>query len=533
MSLEKIKFENASLVASYEIDETFDSDKYIKMRLRVCHDGVNPNKSEFNILDMEKAEDSIKNIPILANVVFEEDEEPDFGAHDMEIEEDKMNEGEYRVIYKETPVGIVPETNNYEMSEFNGRNYVFVDCFIFRGYGNYAEDIVERDQDIKISVEIIVDSYSYNNKTNVYQIIDYRYKGITLLGKKYGTGMEHAMGTINSFSNTDIDKINLMSKEIENAISQTNISHNFGNKDDIDETRVKENVKKEVIDLDEKLKLLEGFGLSVEGLDFAIEDLSIEDLKVKLDELSAKADEDREKDFALAEQFKEELIEKLSVETIVSEWNSEYQYPKYSYVDFDGEKLEVYVFDRQDWKLYGFSFAKNGDSVDINFESKARKKVAFEDFDEGVSTDFSIEGATKEIFEAITTKSKTDIETLQSEFDTYKESYKTAETEVEELRNFKKDKLSEEYETAVEEVFSNFEEKLAKVEEFKTLKENYSEMSTDEIQKECFAILGRQNFTFAKVTKKDPVAPKIPVHTPSRDENLYGGIFSVYGKSNK
>ena len=144
MSLEKIKFENASLVASYEIDETFDSDKYIKMRLRVCHDGVNPNKSEFNILDMEKSEDSIKNIPILANVVFEEDEEPDFGAHDMEIEEDKMNEGEYRVIYKETPVGIVPETNNYKISEFNGRNYVFVDCFIFRGYGNYAEDIVER-----------------------------------------------------------------------------------------------------------------------------------------------------------------------------------------------------------------------------------------------------------------------------------------------------------------------------------------------------------------------------------------------------
>ena len=58
-------------------------------------------------------------------------------------------------------------------------------------------------------------------------------------------------------------------------------------------------------------------------------------------------------------------------------------------------------------------------------------------------------------------------------------------------------------------------------------------MSIDEIQKECFAILGRQNFTFAKATKKEPVAPRIPVHTPSRDESLYGGIFSVYGKSNK
>lgn len=531
MILENLEFKFACLSASYEVDETFDSDKYIKLRLRVCHDGVNPNMSEFDILDMDKAKDSINNIPLLANVVFSEDEDtdPDFGSHDIAIEEDKMNEGEYRVIYKESPIGVVPETNNYEVSEFDGKNYVFVDCFVYRGYSNYAEDIINRDKDIKLSMEIIVDAYHYDNKTKVYQITDYRYKGITLLGKKYGTGMEHALATINDFSNDSAKEIASMSVEIEGVIAQTNGGHSFGkiSKDDINNFN-EQNGKKEVDGLDEKLKLLEDYGLSVEKLDFSIDDLTMENLKAKLDGLKAKADEDKEKQFALVGQFIDEIRESLSVEMIESEWG---QYCKFSFVDFDDEKSEVYFWDRSDWKLYGASFSKDGDSVKIDMETKKRMKFAIEPFNEGVDSDFSFEGAVKDVFETVTTKATESANAIKSEFDTYKETYKTAETEVDELRTFKEDKLSEEYETAVEAVFSNFEEKLASIEEFKTLKENYSEMSTDEIQKECFAILGRQNFTFAKVTKKDSVAPRIPIHTPSHDENLYGGIFSVYGKS--
>jgi hypothetical protein len=103
--LSKVKeLQNISLATTYEIDDSFDSDKFIKMRLRVCHDGVNPNRSSFKVEDMEAAKDSIKNIPILANVIFDEENQPQFGGHDMVIEEDKVNEGEYRVIYKETPI---------------------------------------------------------------------------------------------------------------------------------------------------------------------------------------------------------------------------------------------------------------------------------------------------------------------------------------------------------------------------------------------------------------------------------------------
>ena len=46
---------NVSLAVTYDLDESFDTDRFIKMRLRVCHDGVNPNGSNFNVDDMNSA----------------------------------------------------------------------------------------------------------------------------------------------------------------------------------------------------------------------------------------------------------------------------------------------------------------------------------------------------------------------------------------------------------------------------------------------------------------------------------------------
>ena len=163
--LDKVQeLQHLSLATTYEVDNTFDSEKFIKMRLRVCHDGVNPNKSSFEVSDMEKAQDSIKNIPILANVIFDENDQPQFGGHDIVLEPNKMQEGEYKLIYKEVPIGVVPENCNHTIEKFDNKNYAFCDCYIWKDYSNYAQDIVERDKDIKLSMEILVDEYSYNAK---------------------------------------------------------------------------------------------------------------------------------------------------------------------------------------------------------------------------------------------------------------------------------------------------------------------------------------------------------------------------------
>ena len=166
------ELQNVSLATTYEIDNSFDSDRFIKMRLRICHDGINPNSSFFEVENMEKAKDSIVNIPILANVIFDENNVPQFGSHDMDIEESKIAEGEYKLIYKETPIGLIPSDCNYTIEEFNDKNYVFADGYIWKSYSNYAEDIIERDKDIKLSMEILVDSFEYNSNIIKLMIID-------------------------------------------------------------------------------------------------------------------------------------------------------------------------------------------------------------------------------------------------------------------------------------------------------------------------------------------------------------------------
>jgi hypothetical protein len=87
--LEDLKY--VSLATTYEKDISFDSERFIKMRLKICHDGINPNKSAFSVEDIQKAESSIPNTPILANTkVDEENQTVDLGSHDMHWEKHNL-----------------------------------------------------------------------------------------------------------------------------------------------------------------------------------------------------------------------------------------------------------------------------------------------------------------------------------------------------------------------------------------------------------------------------------------------------------
>mgnify|MGYP001198098765 FL=1 len=250
-----------NLATTYEVDDSFDSDKFIKLRLRVCHDGINPNGTSFIVDVMDDAKESIKNIPLLAHVVFDENGQPQFGAHDMHIEKDKVNDGEYRIIYDEQPIGVIPETNNYEIAEYNGRNYVFVDCYCWRDYSNYAEAIIERDKTINLSMEIYVDEYRYNNQTKIYEILKYRYKGITLLGNSVGTGMIEAKATTEEFSLKNSDKFNEMMTELNEELSKHS-NHSLAS------SCMTFSNKKEDNELEEKLAILAMYNLKPDDLDF-------------------------------------------------------------------------------------------------------------------------------------------------------------------------------------------------------------------------------------------------------------------------
>ncbi len=214
---------------SFSIDKTFDSDQFLKLRFRLCHDGESPNKTFFTKETMAEANKSLEYIPILAHVyVDEETGKPIIGAHDMHIEEDKLNEGEARLIYDETPIGVIPSLadNDCTIEEYNGLNYTMVSGYIWRDYANYAEQLIEGAGDNKISMEIDFsdDSLSYDAANERYNISAYRYRGVTILNESLGTGMKDAMATTTNFSaNEDVkSKMLVLMEELQKCLREYN-----------------------------------------------------------------------------------------------------------------------------------------------------------------------------------------------------------------------------------------------------------------------------------------------------------------------
>lgn len=66
------KTKKQNLPINYSIDKDFKSDKFIKLRMRICHDGINYNNSKFTIENLEEKKDSLANSPILAYMYFDE-----------------------------------------------------------------------------------------------------------------------------------------------------------------------------------------------------------------------------------------------------------------------------------------------------------------------------------------------------------------------------------------------------------------------------------------------------------------------------
>lgn len=176
-----------------QVNKDWDDSRYIKMRLRIVNEGTNPNDTNFGANAISNAKDSLANTPILANIIVDaEAGEIDAGSHDYEIVKDPVNGG-YRKLYKEQVIGIIPETHNYKIEEYDGKQYVHADAYIFRGYANYGEDFVEQNDEINISMEIEASEIA-EFESGMIDILGYKYLGVTILGNTLTTGIEDAKG---------------------------------------------------------------------------------------------------------------------------------------------------------------------------------------------------------------------------------------------------------------------------------------------------------------------------------------------------
>jgi hypothetical protein len=468
--------ERVSLPATYEVDNEFDSAKFIKMRLKACHDGKNLNGSVFEVQGMAAAESSIANTPVLAHVVWK-DGVPDFGGHDMHIEDDRASPGKDRLVYDETPIGVIPEACNHEIRKDGGHSYVFADCYLWRGYMNYAEDVISREKTVPLSIEVAVDAYRYDRKADAYVITDYKYTGVTLLGSGEEPAMEGACATV--FAKKDVYAL-------------------------------MEDLKEEIIRYQS--------GAAAPDL---IQDTSPPE--------GGKGDEGLEKiEFQLAGEIVQGLNERLSMEgTVTTDWGT---YPRYSYWDHDMDKGEVYAIDREDWNLYGFGFSFAGDAVVVDFASKKRKRLDVVDFTDGTGEQlFATMEVLKEVGEQFV-QSQTAVAELREQSEGLKAQVaemagklEMAERQAQELETYRAEAEKEAKHAAAAAVISEFAD-LEGNAEFEAVKEKAAEFAVDELRKECYAIRGKhvhvQRFT------KQPL--RIPLATS--DENQEWALLSKYAK---
>lgn len=217
------------------------------------HVGRNRNGS---CVTQDAAENSLSEIkykPVLANIVLDEETGiEDFSGHDMQFDEDG------NVTYIEKQVGCFTAKEPYiAHDDEHDKDYVFAQCAIPRDY-THAADIIERRGGVDVSVELLVNSCSFNAKEKYLELTDIEVAGLTLLGENTAPGMVGAKLQLEDFAYSEEepkvsfseDQMNTLINSLDELKATLEI---FNNNDRKEENVVK---KKNLNDVgDENLKL--------------------------------------------------------------------------------------------------------------------------------------------------------------------------------------------------------------------------------------------------------------------------------------
>ena len=532
-----------------EINSSFD-----KGILRVAYTGKNRNGSFISKDTFEKCINTIYNVPIVCNYNRETDS---IGAHDIDIV--KTSKG-IRFINITQPVGVVPESANYwwtTIEEDNGEihEYLCVEVIIWKRQEAYLK--IKENGITDESMEITVKS----GKTidGCYHIDSFEFTAFCLLESAepcYESACVE-MFTLKSFH----DEYTRMMTDFKEHFSTVLTSKEV----DINPQSITQNLSKGGNISLERMELLSKYGLTVEDLDFNIDDYTVEELEEKFEAMRKSEDitntnVDNENDnedsdstnpdisndisddgsndedngaagnreneqFSLTgEQFLSQMLEALTTVKYTDPYWGEMC--KYMYVDYDYENSEVYCYDCEDWKLYGFSYSMNGDNVVVDFDSKKRKKFSIVDFDEG-SADFNYKYAFEAFSKVIIASKDAELNLIKTgseeKYNQASQTIDNLQSELEALRKYQQTKLSEERKTDEDNLFAKFAE-LSGIEAFESLRKNCSEMTLEEIENKCFEIKGRNVHVNFSVNKSKPT--RLPVeNTQTLETEPYGGLF--------
>lgn len=273
-------------LATFELNDDL-SEGLLYGKIRAFHDLTNNNKSHIETDVLEEKMMSIKDRPVMADIVdtdeTDEDGNPikDFSGHTMYYDEalDKM-------IYKEIPIGhfIHPESIHLEYDEEYDRNFVCADVVVYEEYTD-ACDILRRRKTVDCSVELCIRKMHWDNTDKTLHLDDFYVQGTTLLGSHILPGMSGSQLSIKDFSEENNSLFSSIPEDEHSKLIET--------LDNLNKTLSSLNINSKTNPTVEKFEkggsietnmtkfeeLLEKYNKTVEDITFEYEDLSDEELE--------------------------------------------------------------------------------------------------------------------------------------------------------------------------------------------------------------------------------------------------------------
>ena len=478
MSESKVKKSALSFPVMFEKVEDIESvdGRFTKVRIWLMHLGENFNGSIFEKDVVDNAISTLEYIPIVAFIEDNKVGEKDCSNHRYIITKDEKG---VRRKYMGNAYGVImsSEDNNAHYEERlcddgETRTFLVVDGLIWNMFEDSSE-IINRDLIKNQSMELWDDGVSiegYEDEDGLFHFTKFSFRAACILGDDYEPAMINSTVEV-QFTMSDFVK-NIQSELNDKFIAFTKMVNEKTNQG--------------------------GIG-TMSNTDFT------QTLLAQFEDISA-----------MVRQH----------ETFVDRWG--YECSRYYAVDI--QENEVIVVDaKNSYNYFGLSFTMNGDKAEIDFESAKRKKLRYEDYDDGSSVegafDFGkhieeIENAAFAKVEEANTK-VSDAEGKVSEYEAKVSEFEAAKNEIEEKFNqitaefeemkpkyenyvrAEQERIEAELDAQKDAEFAKYETVLIDDANFAALKEKKAEMTVKEIESECAILYARKNLAQINFSKSN------------------------------
>lgn len=523
--------------------------RFIDVSIDVMHTGANLNKTSFTKDAINKAVPTIRNTPILGYVVDELDEEDkDFKGHEHEL---RITDKNVKYVYAGQAYGVIPESCNPRWiikDDGTGieREYLRVDGLIWTKFSDPV-DIFTRDGTKNHSVELTDMACGPADKNGNVPVGSFKFDGCCILSTT-DPSIKPAMTGSCVTANFSVEDITAQIRDRlyeYQAIQQNYTAQNNNPSDEEkgDTTPMNENeiktpgVEENQVPAENTVTPTEPAGNEVTPPN---ENTATEPAAAPAEENVAPTTEPEPApaepagtentaptenepaagaEFTLsANQLRDEIYNALLKVQVPSRWDSDCMIPKYWLTDILDS--EVIVTDSGTYQLMGIPYSMNGDNVVLDYANIKRKKVTYEDWDEG-----DVMPGLITMFSTLTDKlvelsdSFTNAANEVSEIKPKLEAYEKAEA----------DAKAAEMEAKRNALFATFDEKLGADAEYIALKEN-KEISYSDLETKCYALVGRKSAEFSYVPNKNNKGTvRFGVGgTQNGSDVAYGGLIEHY-----